>query len=76
MDLSTGSNAYEYSFVSESKINKILWVLNKDDNQISGDDFIEIIDSERTRILRCPQCGRFWLENEDGSYNSYIKETE
>lgn len=76
MNLSDGSNTYEYSFVSESKINKILWILNKHNNNINDDDFIEIIDSDRTRVLRCPQCRRFWLENEDGSYNSYIKETE
>ncbi|WP_140921497.1 hypothetical protein [Limnobaculum xujianqingii] len=76
MNLSDGSNNYEYSFLSENKINKILWILDKTNNRISDDEFIEIVDSDRVRVLCCPQCERFWLENEDGSYNSYVKETE
>lgn len=75
MHLSNGDNSYEYSFVSEGKINEIIGVSEKNNNYIDADDFIGIIDSNRTRVLRCPQCFRIWVESDEGTYHSYLKET-
>lgn len=76
MSLSNEDNDYQYSFIPEKKINEIIWVLDSNNNVIDVDDFISKIDEKRIGILLCPECKRFWLENDDGSYNSYKKETE
>nr|WP_318383629.1 hypothetical protein [uncultured Enterobacter sp.] len=75
MHLSSGDNTYEYAFVSEGKINEIIGVSEQNNNYIDADDFIGIIDSNRTRVLRCPQCFRIWVQNDEGTYHSYLKET-
>ncbi|AKH62710.1 MULTISPECIES: hypothetical protein [Photorhabdus] len=76
MNLSNEDNDYEYSFIAEKIINEIIWILETNNNVIDSDDFISKIDSKRTSVLTCHECGRFWLENEGGSYNAYIKESE
>ncbi|AWH89933.1 hypothetical protein [Limnobaculum parvum] len=75
MNLSTGWSDCELSLVPENIIEELIVSLDKE-NGLSAEQFVEKIDSKSIEVLRCPQCNRLWLENEDGSYNSYIKETE
>ncbi|MGG4665493.1 hypothetical protein [Providencia vermicola] len=76
MSLSNEDNDYQYSFVAEKNINEIIWILETNNNLIETDNFLSKIDSKRIQALYCPRCKRIWLENEDGSYNSYYKETD
>jgi len=73
MNLSLGWSDCELSLVPEAIIEDIIIAIDKK-NGISTEEFSEKIDSKSQGVLRCPQCERIWLENEDGSYNSYIKE--
>lgn len=75
MTLSLGCEEYELSLIPEENIEDLIVTLDQE-KQLTADQFIEKIDSKRIKILRCPQCERLWLQNEDGSYNSYIKETK
>ncbi|OCG39173.1 hypothetical protein [Gilliamella sp. Bif1-4] len=74
MHLSDSDNDYEYSFIAEKIIDEIIWILEKNHNQIDVDDFILKVDSKRIRVLVCTKCSRFWLENDDGTYKSYVLE--
>lgn len=76
MNLSSEDNEYEYSMIPEIKISEIIRILEINNNVIDIDDFIEKIDSSKKDILYCTHCKRFWVRNNDGSYNSYVKETE
>ena len=76
MSLSSEDNEYEYSMIPEIKISEIIGILDVNNNIIDVDDFIEKIDSSKKDILYCTHCQRLWLRNDDGSYNSNIKETE
>lgn len=75
MVFQTGEEPYDLALLPEKDIGDVISELNNNE-KLSADDFIEIIDSQRLGVMRCPQCGRLWVEEgiRQGKFISFIKE--
>lgn len=75
MKFHTGVEEYDLSLVSNQTIEEIA-ISVEDKECITAEKFYEMIDSDLVNVMRCPNCHRLWLEQEDHSYRSYIPEPE
>jgi len=74
MIFQTGREEYDLTLIPEAKVEDIINKFN--DQTFNVENFIEIIDSQRLEVMRCPQCGRLWVEEgiRQGKFISFIKE--
>lgn len=74
MDFSRSPADAEWNLVRESVISDIGVRLDEGE-ELSGDDFFNLIDDGGVDVLRCQNCGRLWLfDTESKSYFAYVRE--
>lgn len=67
----TGNNLEtEMTLVPESWIDEIALELGK----IKEEDYFDSFLNIQKTVYKCPNCYRYWFENEDGTFTSYIPE--
>lgn len=75
MKFHTGAEEYDLGLVSNRAIEDIATSV-EDKECANSEKFYEMIDSDLVNVMRCPNCNRFWIEQPDHSYRSYIPEPE
>ena len=77
MVFQTGEESYDLALIPDTRIGDAAVAFEKRSPE-NVDEFLKILDSERLKVMRCPQCDRLWVENEvrGGLFYPYQKEKE
>ena len=72
MNLSNGRSDFELELVPQKNVEGVGDALDAPD-KLSIEKFYEMIDAGSIDVLRCPQCDRLHLKNEDG-YTTHVRQ--
>lgn len=74
INLSNIPNNFEMLMISEKKIDEI--TPKSCSTHSSTNNFLDLLYENSTNVISCDKCGRLHLEEFEGVYASYIKESE
>lgn len=77
MIFQTGIEPYDLELIPESSIDDIIEMIDEN-KTINPEEFLDKLGFNSLSVMRCPQCDRIWLEddNHKGVYNSYLREKD
>ena len=75
MIFNTGREEYDLALIPESTIEDIGILIDETDS-LDAEKYYDMVADSRISVMRCPNCHRFWIEQPDHSYRSYIPEPE
>lgn len=74
MNLSNGPSSFELALIPESRIEQIAEKLDEPEH-LGSDAFFALVDEVKTKVYRCPSCGRIHVDGGNGLFKSFVPES-